>query len=64
MMHYFEGYQELTRNVAGQKLQNINGLIYTYDVPDLGTPQQLELVFLVKIKIFHSNAGRMEPHLC
>lgn len=45
MMHYFEGYQELTRNVVGQKLQNVNGLIYTYDVPDLGTPQQLELVF-------------------
>lgn len=45
MMLFGEGYQELARNVVGQKLQNVNGLIYVYDVPDLGAPQQLQLVF-------------------
>ncbi|MDM2736340.1 hypothetical protein OGY35_13285 [Citrobacter sp. Ct235] len=45
MMLFGKGYQELSRNVVGQKLQNVNGLIYVYDVPDLGAPQQLQLVF-------------------
>lgn len=45
MMLFGEGYQELLRNVIGQKLQNVNGLIYVYDIPDLGAPQQLQLVF-------------------
>ncbi|WP_024550141.1 hypothetical protein [Siccibacter turicensis] len=45
MMLFEEGYQELARNVVGRKLQNVNGLIYIYNVPDLGAPQQLQLVF-------------------
>ena len=45
MMRNFERYQELARNVVGQKLQSVNGLIYVYDAPDLGSPQQLQLVF-------------------
>ncbi|HHR8284183.1 TPA: hypothetical protein ACS9WW_004174 [Salmonella enterica subsp. enterica serovar Muenchen] len=45
MMLFGEGYQELAYNVVGKKLQNINGLIYVYDVPDLEAPQQLQLVF-------------------
>ncbi|EGG5311693.1 hypothetical protein HJ617_005635, partial [Salmonella enterica] len=45
MMLFGEGYQELAHNVVGKKLQNINGLIYVYDVPDLEAPQQLQLVF-------------------
>lgn len=58
MMHYFEGYQELTRNVVGQKLQNVNGLIYIYDIPDLGTPQQLELVFFGENKNIAFKCGK------
>ncbi|MGV7092155.1 hypothetical protein [Siccibacter turicensis] len=45
MMLFEEGYQELARNVIGRKIQNVNGLIYIYNVPDLGAPQQLQLVF-------------------
>ncbi|EJA8226242.1 hypothetical protein MUZ84_004871 [Salmonella enterica] len=45
MMLFGEGYQELAHNVVGKKLQNINGLIYVYDVPDLEAPQQLQFVF-------------------
>lgn len=44
-MLFEEGYQELARNVIGRKIQNVNGLIYIYNVPDLGAPQQLQLVF-------------------
>ncbi|HHE5700223.1 TPA: hypothetical protein ACPEY2_004175 [Citrobacter amalonaticus] len=63
MMLFGKGYQELSRNVVGQKLQNVNGLIYVYDVPDLGAPQQLQLVFLVKIKVLCSDADWMGLHL-
>ncbi|MDT8849485.1 hypothetical protein RN053_03225 [Pantoea dispersa] len=45
MMLFGEGYQELLRNLVGQKLQNVNGLIYVNDIPDLGAPQQLQLFF-------------------
>lgn len=45
MMLFDNGYQELARNVVGRKLQNVNGLIYIYNVPDLGAPQQLQFVF-------------------
>ena len=45
MMLFDNGYQELARNVVGRKLQNVNGLIYIYNVPELGAPQQLQFVF-------------------
>ncbi|EPY93787.1 hypothetical protein L799_24805 [Enterobacter roggenkampii EC_38VIM1] len=45
MMLFDNGYQELARNVVGRKLRNVNGLIYIYNVPELGAPQQLQFVF-------------------
>ena len=52
------GYQDLANNVVGQKLQNVNGLIYVYDVPDLGAPQQLELIFLGENKNIAFKCGQ------
>ncbi|EED9464934.1 hypothetical protein NWL46_003898 [Salmonella enterica] len=52
------GYQDLGNNVVGQKLQNVNGLIYVYDVPDLGAPQQLELIFLGENKNIAFKCGQ------
>ncbi|RTM73057.1 hypothetical protein EKO03_23100 [Enterobacter quasiroggenkampii] len=63
MMLFDNGYQELARNVVGRKLQNVNGLIYIYNVPDLGAPQQLQFFFFVKIKMLCSDVDLMGLHL-
>lgn len=48
MMLSLEEYKHIACNVVGQKLKKINGLIYVYDTPDFGSPQQLQLVFFIK----------------
>lgn len=58
MTHFGGGYQDLAHNVVGQKLRNVNGLIYVYDVPDLGAPQQLELIFFGENKNIAFKCGQ------
>lgn len=40
-----EIYQEWGRDVTGDKLCGVNGLVYIYEAPDLDHPQQLQLIF-------------------
>lgn len=58
MIHFRKKYQELAHNIVGQKLQNVNGLIYVYDTPDLGVPQQLQLVFFNENKSIVFRCGQ------
>jgi hypothetical protein len=58
MTNFWRGYQDLAHNVVGQRLRNVNGLIYVYDVPDLESPQQIELIFFGENKKIALKCGQ------
>lgn len=45
MIKSSEKYQKWARNVIGEKLSSVKGLIYFFKAPDFEHPQQLQLIF-------------------
>lgn len=51
-------YQEWTRDVIGEKLLGVRGLIYALETPDYGHPQQLQFIFSQVGKINNLKCGK------
>jgi hypothetical protein len=58
MIKSSEKYQKWARNVIGEKLSSVKGLIYFFIAPDFEHPQQLQLIFSNVSNIISFKCGK------